>query len=404
MTDVKGSVLVLYNFVGEDEYERLKDVDPTSLDFEPEYDIDVTTVMQEYRAVGRALRRQGYHVRSVNIKDNLTKLENLIRRNKSDVVFNLIEFFHDDTEFEPNVAALFELHQVAYTGSGPLALAMCRNKVLTKRQLLAYEVPTPRFVVVDEPRMPKRPKLRFPLIVKPPLEDASSGVEQGSVVHDAEALEQRLAYVHREFGAPILVEEFLDGPELHVGILGNDPPEMLPPIQWDFSEMPEDHPHIISFAAKWNPLAEVFHRVHSICPPKLPRRVLRKVEQVAIDAYDVLGCRDYARLDIRLDRQGHPFVLEANPNPDLTEGVSYMESAEAAGLTFGETLERIVEFALRRKRDLDDLRAQRRKKPARRPPASPEAVAATLDGYPEAPSNEPTAGPGPETTLHEPPS
>ncbi len=385
--DSKGSVLVLYNFVGEDEYKRLKDVDPGSLDFEPEYDIDVTTVMQEYRAVGNALRRQGYKVRSVNIRDNLTKLENLIRRNTSDVVFNLIEFFHDDTEFEPHVAALFELHEVAYTGSGPLALAMCRNKVLTKRQLMAYDVPTPRFVVVDEPRMPKRPKLRFPLIVKPAMEDASSGVEQGSVVYDAEALEQRLAYVHHEFGAPILVEEFLDGPELHVGILGNDPPEMLPPIQWDFSDMPDDHPHIISFAAKWNPLAEVFHRVHSICPPKLPRRMLRKVEQVAIDAYDVLGCRDYARLDIRLDRQGKPYVLEANPNPDLTEGVSYMESAEAAGLTFAETLDRIVQFSLRRKRELDAQRAERRRQRRQpRRPASPEAVAATLDGYPEPPA------------------
>ena len=97
-------------------------------------------------------------------------------------------------------------------------------------------------------------------------------------------------------------------------------------------------------------------------------------------------------------------MLEANPNPDLTEGVSYMESAEAAGLTFGETLERIVEFALRRKRDLDDLRAQRRKKPARQPPASPEAVAATLDGYPEPPPTEPAAGPSPEATQSEPPS
>ena len=383
----KGSVLVLYNFVGEDEYKRLKDVDPESLDFEPEYDIDVTTVMQEYRAVGNALRRQGYKVRSLNIRDNLTKLENLIRRNTSDVVFNLIEFFHDDTEFEPHVAALFELHQVAYTGSGPLALAMCRNKVLTKRQLMAYDVPTPRFVVVDEPEMPKRPKLRFPLIVKPAMEDASSGVEQGSVVYDADALTQRLAYVHHEFGAPILVEEFLDGPELHVGILGNDPPEMLPPIQWDFSAMPDDHPHIISFAAKWNPLSEVFHRVHSICPPKLPRRILRKVEQVAIDAYDVLGLRDYARLDIRLDRQGKPYVLEANPNPDLTEGVSYMESAEAAGLAFGETLERIVQFSLRRKRELDAHREERRQQRHRpRPPASPEAATATLDGYPEPPA------------------
>jgi D-alanine-D-alanine ligase len=376
VADRPPSVVVLYNFHGEDEYERLKDVDPNTLAFEPEYDIEVSTVLEEYKAVASALRRVGYRARAVNINEDLGKLERLLRRNPPDVVFNLVEFLHDDAELEPAVAALYELHQVAYTGSPPFALSLCHKKGLTKQVLLQNGVPTPRFVLLDEPVMPKRPKLHFPVIVKPAREDASSGVEEGSVVHDEEQLQRRLAYVEHEFGTPILVEEFIDGPELHVALLGNDPPDVLPPILWDFSDLPEGHPHIISFAAKWNPLAEVYHRLHSICPAPLPQRVLRKVERVAIRAFEVCGCRDYARLDIRIGQDGKPYVLEINPNPDLTEGVSFMESAEVAGYSFEDTLAAIVEFALERKAELEELKRERLRQ--RHKPPSPEAVSATL--------------------------
>lgn len=131
--------------------------------------------------------------------------------------------------------------------------------------------------------------------------------------------------------------------------LGNDPPVVLPIIEFDFSEFLPDHPTIISYAAKWDPLDEAYHRMHSMCPAKLPKRVQKKIEEIALRAYKLTGCRDYARLDIRLDKNNHPFVLEVNPNPDLTEGVSFMESAEKAGISFSETLKMIVEFALQRK-------------------------------------------------------
>jgi D-alanine-D-alanine ligase len=371
-------VVVLYNFHGEDEYEKLKHVDPDALDFTPEYDIEVSTVIEEYKAVASALRRVGYRARAVNINEDLGKLERILRRNPPDVIFNLVEFMHDDAELEPAVAALFELHQVAYTGSPPFALSLCNKKGLTKQVLQQNHVPTPRFVLLEEPKLPKRPRLRFPIIVKPAREDASSGVEQGSVVFDAEQLQRRLDYVFHEFGTPILVEEFIDGPELHVPVLGNYPPEVLPPIQWDFSELPSEHPPIISFAAKWNPLSEVYQRLHSICPAELPEKLLRKVERVAIKAFEVTGCRDYARLDVRIGADGRVYVLEINPNPDLTEGVSFMESAEVADHSFEDTLAMIVEFALERKAEIDEAKRERAKQA--RMPDSPEAVAASLAG------------------------
>ncbi len=378
------SVLVVYNFVGEDEYERLKHVDPKSLEFEPEYDIKVPTVSEEYEAVAKALRQEGYRARTFNIHEDLSRLERRIKRNPPDVVFNLVEFFHDDPELEQYIAGLFELHRIAYTGASPFALGLCHKKGMVKQLLLAHGVATPRFVLLHEPRVPKRPKLKFPLIVKPAREDASAGVERESVVFDDTQLATRLAYVFEEFAPPVLVEEFIDGTELHVGVLGNDDAEVLPPIEWDFSELPGDHPPIISFAAKWNPLSEVYHRVHSICPARLSKKMLRKVERTVLKAYEVTGCRDYARLDVRLGDDGKVYVLEVNPNPDLTEGVSLMESAEHADYSFSTTLAIIVEYALERKAELEEWEERRKRLHAK--PGSPEGLTATLDGIP---SDEP---------------
>jgi D-alanine-D-alanine ligase len=347
----KKSVIVLYNHVGDDWYEKLRVVDPTQLEFKPRYPIHVSTVTEEYEHVARALKRAGYRARALNLENDLRKLERVLRRSRPDVIFNLVEFFHNDAELEGAVAAVFDLYRIPYTGSPPFALGLCMRKALTKRALQDHRVPTPRFKLFYEAKLPKRLGLQFPLIVKPEWEDASAGVSKDSVVRDREALQARVEHVCKEYGAA-LVEEFIEGRELHVAVWGNDDPEMLPPVEFDFSDLPEGHPPIISYAAKWNPLAEVYHRIHTICPAPLPPRVLRRVERVTIAAYEATECRDYARLDVRL-KGDKPYVLEVNPNPDLTEGVSFMDSAERAGYSFEEALAQIVEFA-----------AERRPKPA----------------------------------------
>jgi D-alanine-D-alanine ligase len=285
----------------------------------------------------------------VNIREDLGMLQRALTRPRPDVVFNLIEHFHDDPKLEMAVANLFELYRLPYTGAPAFALALCQRKGLTKQVLLANGVSTPRFLLLKSPRLPKRLGLRFPLIVKPGREDASSGVDKDSVVFDADMLRARVEKLSAEFPPPLLIEEFIEGRELHVSIFGNDPPVVLPMIEYDFTELPADHPSIISYNAKWNPLDEVFHRVHTECPARLPMRIRQNVEDICLRAYTITGCRDYARVDVRLSRRNHPYVLEVNPNPDLTEGVSFMESAEKAGLSFSQTLRKIVEFALERK-------------------------------------------------------
>jgi D-alanine-D-alanine ligase len=347
MSESQTNVLVLYNMVGEDEYQHLKHVDPKTLGFEPVYPLDVATSAEEYRAIVKALRAEGFKVRAVNVQEDLPRLERLLRRTPPDVVFNLIEFFHESSELEGAVAGLFELYRVPYTGAPPFALNLCQRKGLTKQVLLANGVPTPKFRSLNEPRIPRRHGLHYPLIVKPAREDASAGVDAKAVVHDYAELQARLNHAFAEFSAPILVEEFIEGRELHVGVFGNDPPQVLPAVEFDFSDLPEDYPSIISYDAKWDPTQEIYHRVHSVCPATVSKRAWKKIEEACLRAYRVCGCRDYARLDIRLAGT-HPYVLEVNPNPDLTEGVSFMEAAEEAGYPFPKALRLIVEMALGR--------------------------------------------------------
>jgi len=344
----KISVAVVYNHPGEDIYEKIREVDADSLGFEPEYDINVATVTEEYEAIAKALQKQGYKVTLLNIKDDIQVLIDLIRNDPHDVIFNLIEFYRDDPNLEYLIAGLFALYGVRYTGARPFTLALCQRKGMTKQLLLANNVPTPRYKLLTEPKLPGRHGLHYPMIVKPSREDASSGVEKGSVVYNFDHLNERIKKTFEEYNSPVLVEEFIEGRELHVSVLGNDPPEVLPIIEFDFSELPSDYPSIISYDAKWNPLEESFHRVHSICPANLSKRIEKKVKSAVLKAYKITGCTDYARLDLRLTNDNKVFVLEVNPNPDLTEGVSFMESAEQYGLSFGETLEKIVGFALRR--------------------------------------------------------
>jgi D-alanine-D-alanine ligase len=213
---------------------------------------------------------------------------------------------------------------------------------------LANNIPTPKYKLLTKPYLRGRHGLKYPLIVKPAREDASSGVDKDSVVYNYDELKERIKEAFEYYDPPILVEEFVEGRELHVSVFGNDPPEVLPVIEIDFSELPSDYPSIISYDAKWNPLEESYHRIHTVCPAKLTKRVEKKVKITALEAYQITGCKDYARLDVRLTKDNKVFVLEVNPNPDLTEGVSFMESAEKAGLSFGETLSKIVEGALRR--------------------------------------------------------
>jgi D-alanine-D-alanine ligase len=350
----KISVAVLFNFCGVDEYETLRKqvlngdvVSPTGDNKDIE---SVSTLREEINAIVKALQSEGFKVRAVNIEDDFDKLLASLTSPKPDVVFNLVEYFNDDARQEDRVAALYDLLRIPYPGSPPLTLAVCQRKGLAKQILQALQVPTPRYKVAKERPVLKLTGLRYPLIVKPAWEDASAGVDDQAVVDDRAQLESRVQMILDEYNQPALIEEFIEGRELGVSVFGNANPRVLPVEELDFSDLPPNHRRIISYASKWDPLHEAFHLGKLVCPAKLTRSVRKKVEKIALRAYQALGCRDYARIDMRLDRQNRLFVLEVNPNPDLTEGVGFIASAKAAEIPFPSALRMIVEEALERGR------------------------------------------------------
>ena len=341
------TVGVLYNQIGEDDYEAMirkarQDTELTS------GAVAIRTVEEQIAVLLRDLRRAGFRSYGVNVRDSFARLSRTLGKRRPDAVFNLVEFFNDDPRQEFMVAGLYELLRIPYTGAPPLTLALCQRKATAKQMLLAGGIRTPRYRVMSIPLSSRRHGLKYPLIVKPVREDASAGIDDTSVVTSYEKMEERVRFIESEFHQPALVEEYIDGRELHVPVLGNFPPRVLPVAEMDFSGLPPEIPNILSFAAKWDPRHAAYHRLQARCPADLPPRVQRNVQAIALAAYRVLGCRDYARIDMRLNRRNQAFVLEVNPNPDLSEDDIFMQSAHRAGLSSTDVLRKIVELALRR--------------------------------------------------------
>ncbi len=359
----RGRILVLWNQVEEDIYERWRQEGPQRLAWDPTRTVpDVGTVAEEMSAFLNALRDGGFHVNIVNVKDDLDVLMGAVRLFRPDAVFNLVEYFNDDAIHETYVAGLYELLGVPYTGNPPITLATCQNKYRTKLILEAQGLPTASFFICRREPVPTDHGLEFPLIVKPALEDASGGIEKASVVLDQAALEERVRHVFKEFEMPALIEEYIEGREIHAAVLGNDPPEVLPLFEMEFDDSefnPEGEwqPQIISFRAKWDPHSKDFYTMDSVCPPEdLDPEIEERIEEVALGAYKALGCRDYARIDMRVDEEaGEVFILEVNPNPDLIEGTAYIQCAAASGRSYAEVLSEIAQMPIDRARRAEEL-------------------------------------------------
>lgn len=345
------TVALLYNDVPYTaDTEAPVDLSQEALGFTPYFDLEETHAEQEYENIENALVEAGYRVASYNVKDRFERLFKFMARRKIDVVFNLIEYFHGRPEQEMHVASFFELLQVPYTGAPPLALAQCQNKPLAKDILRAHDLPTARsFTVRKMEDFRSRHGLRYPVIVKPACEDGSGGIENESIVSTLEDLRKRVEFVLTEFNMDALVEEFIEGRELNVAVLGNgENKRVLPISEIEFGGMPDHLYKIVSYQAKWEPLHEAYHKTIPSCPADLPAAITKKAQDIAYRATEALGTRDYARVDMRLNKRGELYILEVNPNPNLSEGTGIARSAEAAGLSFSQLLGTIVESAIER--------------------------------------------------------
>jgi len=349
MRRAKIKVAVVYNEPEPEMYQKPPEkTENGSSDFVPYFEVDKTTPMEEYDYVVQRLKNVGLDAFTLNIKDNLQLLLSTLEEKKPDVIFNFVEIYKDNPRYEMNVVGMYELLGIPYTGAPALSLANCQNKILAKRLLSSSGIRIPKFFIVTEKFSRYTHKLKYPFLVKPPFEDASVGIENESIVTNSKQLRGRIDYVLKYFAPPVLVEEFIEGRELNVAVMGDRRLRVLPISEIDFSEMPDHLHNIVSYQAKWDPHHESYHKTIPICPAPLPKNIERKAKEIAFKAFKVMGCRDYARVDMRLSKENKLYVLEVNPNPDLTEGAGFMRSAEHAGMTYGQALKRIVKYALSR--------------------------------------------------------
>ncbi len=342
-------VAVVFNEANPDFYVKKAEHEIREMNFTPYFEVEELTPIEEYELLAKRLSKKGIDAYHLNIKDDINVLLNDLKENKPDVIFNFIELYNDNSRMEMNIVGLLELLSVPYTGAPPMALANCQNKALAKRMLNAIGIRTPKFMLIRKIAKRYNKGLNYPMIVKPAFEDASVGIENESIVENLKQLNERIEYVLKYFMEPVLVEEFIEGRELNVAILGDRDPLALPISEIGFDEMPDYLHNIVSYQAKWDPNHEAYHKTIPNCPAELPKRVEKKAKEIAIASFKTMSCRDYARVDMRLNKNNELFVLEVNPNPDLTEGAGFMRSAEAAGYSYERALKKIISFAWARR-------------------------------------------------------
>jgi D-alanine-D-alanine ligase len=343
-------IAVIYNEANPDFYIKQPDFLTKDLPFATYFEVENLTPMEEYELLANRLKKIGYNAYTLNIKDDIEILISDLKKHKPDVIFNFIELFKDNARLEMNVVGLLELLGIPYTGAPPMSLANCQNKALAKRMLNAIGIKTPKFAIVKKVEGKYAKGLKYPIIVKPAFEDASVGIDNDSIVENIKQLNKRVDYILDNFFQPALIEEFIDGRELNVAVMGGKNPSTLPISEIDFKEMPDYLYNIVSYQAKWDPHNIAYHKTIPVCPAKLPKRVENKAFAIALKAFHAMGCRDYARVDMRLDKHNDLYVLEVNPNPDLTESAGFMRSAEAAGYSYEQTLMKIINFAWSRRK------------------------------------------------------
>ena len=299
-----------------------------------------------------ALGGLGHQVNLLAVADDVAPLVTEVRRVEPDLVMNLAESFGGKSALESNVAALLNLLGLRYTGSSPAGLVIADDKSLTKKVLRFHGIQTPEFATLYRGAVDWAGDLTFPVIVKPPQEDASLGITSASVVHGIKDLFGRIDELQAEYQSPVLVEQFIEGREFYVGLLGNVNVEALPIIELDFSKFPADRPRIASWEAKWGDegtgTGAEFAGTQSIFPENLDADLVTRMQKVATECFQALRLRDYARIDLRVTDAGEIYVIEVNPNCYLERESEFARAAKKSGLEYDALIARIVDLATAR--------------------------------------------------------
>ena len=311
-------------------------IDITAAPWRTEYDV-ITT-----------LRAMGHEVQPLGVHDDLGELRRASTEWKPHIAFNLLEAFDYITIFDQNVVSHLELLKLSYTGCNPRGLLLARDKSLSKKLLAYHRIEVPAFVEFRIGRPIRRPKrLAFPLIVKSLTQEASIGISQASVVDADDKLKERVTFIHESIGTAAIVEQYIEGRELYVGILGNQTLQALPVWELFFTNMPSEAKRIATGRVKWSVKYQKKYGIESGLARDLPEDVPELVQHICKRAYRALELSGFARIDLRLDVAGKVWVLEANPNPQIAKGEDFAASADKIGISYESLLQRIVNLGLR---------------------------------------------------------
>jgi D-alanine-D-alanine ligase len=313
----------------------------------PNFEVRPDVPTTEYHVIS-ALRNLGYEISVLGAVSDIGTIAETLTEQEPDLVFNLTEAFDGDRRLDKNIAALLEMVGVPFTGTGAAGLMLCRDKRLCKELLSLHKIRVPSFFSLPQGcRIPVAKTMRYPLVVKPALEDSSEGISNASLVSNGAELQERARFMHERWQQPAIAEEYIKGRELYVSILGNKKLTVLPPRECSFDSDGGAGPQLATYRVKWN---EKYREKWNIRFgfAELDQTTLRNIGHVCKKVFRVLQLRDYGRIDLRLTDDEKVVILEANPNPDLAYGEEVAEAAEHSGLTYEQLIDRILHIALHR--------------------------------------------------------
>lgn len=334
MKQLKILALMQHNCVPPENAETASDKEMAP--WKMEYDVMVT------------LGAMGHKVQPLGVEDELKPLRDAISLFKPDIVFNMLEEFRGDDAYVPYVLGWLELVRQPYTGCNPRGMILASSKMLQKKILRHHRVLAPDFAVFPRGRAVRRPpRLKFPLFVKSATKHGSVGISQASVVHDDDKLKERVEFIFDQVGSDAMAEEYIDGRELYVGLLGNERVQTFPIWEMHMENLPDGAPRIATFKTKWDYRYQEKVGVRTEEARDIEPAMAQKIVRACKRAYRALGQSGYARIDLRLMADGRVFLIESNPNPQLAFGEDFAESAEAAGLSYEALLQKIISAGLR---------------------------------------------------------
>lgn len=303
-----------------------------------------------------ALQKKGHQPSYLRL-DGRPKTLKALARADVDLVFNLTESYAGDDTKDINVAAYLDLLGFPYTGSGPSGLHLAQDKAVAKRLFAFHGIRTPNFATVYQGRLQWADDIHFPVIVKPKREDGSIGIAFSAVVGSIKEMMERIDALHADLDTPVLIEEYIEGRELYVSVLGNDPPVALPVVELNLDDLPEGTPRIAGTEVKWERGTAAYRKSKLRFPEDLGESLLAEIQETAVKACQALEVRDYARVDIRLTPKRRVYMLEVNPNPWLHSTAEFALAAKQSGREHADLIQEIVDLALARYRGISRVRS-----------------------------------------------